>query len=66
MLTNPKQLACIQCGKNDSQVPLVEVNFKGSKYQICTEHFPILIHNPQELTGKLPGAESLNPADHHD
>lgn len=57
---------CIQCERDDSQVPLLEVNYQGSKFQICTEHFPILIHNPQNLAGKLPGAERLLPADEHD
>jgi hypothetical protein len=58
--------ACLHCGRSDSQVPLVEVKYKNNQYWICTEHFPILIHNPQELSGKLPDAETLQPADHHD
>jgi hypothetical protein len=27
---------------------------------------PMLIHHPQELAGKLAGAENLEPAAHHD
>jgi hypothetical protein len=26
----------------------------------------MLIHNPQLLVGKLPGAEGMSPAEHHD
>jgi hypothetical protein len=26
----------------------------------------VLIHDPQRLVGTLPGAEHLEPADHHD
>jgi hypothetical protein len=33
---------------------------------ICPQHLPLLIHNPQQLAGKLAGAENLKPADHHD
>jgi hypothetical protein len=35
-------------------------------YHICPQHLPVLIHNPQMLVGKLPGAEGLTPAEHHD
>lgn len=34
---------------------------------ICSQCLPILIHHPQELAGKLSGAESLPPFQHdHD
>jgi len=42
------------------------LHYKEETFWICTEHFPVLIHKPQELTGLLPGAEGLQPADHHD
>jgi hypothetical protein len=58
--------SCIQCGRDDSLVPLVVINYQASEYRICTEHFPILIHHPHELTGKIPDADKINPADHDD
>ena len=56
--------ACIQCGRDDNQVPLVKFQYQEGEFRICTEHFPILIHNPAELAGKLPNAETLTPAEH--
>jgi hypothetical protein len=55
---------CIHCGKDENQVPLVSIHYQEGKYWICTEHFPILIHNPAQLSGKLPNAETLSPAEH--
>ena len=55
---------CIQCGRDDSQVPLVVFFYKDRKEHICTEHFPILIHRPTELDGKLPDMDKLNPIEH--
>jgi len=54
---------CIHCGKDNNQVPLIDFSYKGRKFQICTEHLPVLIHSPHDLVGKLPDAENLTPAD---
>jgi len=54
---------CIHCGKDNSQVPLIDFSYKGGKFQICTEHLPVLIHNPHNLAGKLPDAENLTPVE---
>jgi hypothetical protein len=56
--------SCIHCGRDDSQVPLVVFNYREKEFRICTEHFPVLIHNPAQLTGKLPDVENLKPAEH--
>jgi hypothetical protein len=56
---------CIHCGRNDSQVPLMPFRYQEQDFLICAEHLPILIHQPGKLSGKLPNAESLTPADHH-
>jgi hypothetical protein len=63
MIDKPKR-SCVQCGRDESQVPLVVLHYKEEKFWICTEHFPILIHKPQELAGVLPGAENIQPGDH--
>jgi hypothetical protein len=47
-------------------VPLLTLEFQGRKFSICPQHLPMLIHDPQALVGKLPGAEGMQPADHHD
>ncbi len=62
-MTDKQQLTCIHCGKDNSQVPLINFSYQGADYQICTEHLPVLIHNPHNLTGKLPDAENLTAVD---
>jgi hypothetical protein len=50
---------CLACGRTSSEVPLLSVQFQQSIYYICPQDFPILIHQPQKLAGKLPGVENL-------
>jgi hypothetical protein len=38
---------------------LVQVDFKSEHYWICPQHIPVLIHDPQKLTGILPEAENM-------
>jgi hypothetical protein len=44
----------------------VTLEFKGAQFWICPQHLPMLIHDPKTLTGKLPGAEGMEAATHHD
>ncbi len=65
----PKSLLrhCLVCERTDQEVPLIQLQYKDNVYWICPEHFPILIHKPDQLAGKLPGAEHLAPHEHgHD
>lgn len=55
--------ACIVCESDDTQVPLIAVYYRGNQYWICARHVPVLIHKPTDLADKLPGTESLSPAD---
>lgn len=57
---------CLVCRKPSDEVPLLSFEFKGTSLWICPQHLPILIHDPGKLSGLLPGAEGLEPADHHD
>jgi hypothetical protein len=58
--------ACLACEREASEVPLISFEFRGRTMWICPQHLPLLIHDPQRLAGRLPGAEDLAPADHHD
>jgi len=58
--------ACLACGRGDDVTPLVALSHQGTTRWICPQHLPILIHDPARLAGRLPGAESLSPAEHHD
>lgn len=58
--------ACVLCGKQDSEVPLIAFRFQGEARTICSQHLPVLIHDPAQLAGRLRGAERLQPAEHKD
>lgn len=58
--------SCLVCHRGDHETPLLELHSHGSALYICPQHLPILIHDPSRLVGLLPGAEQLQPADHHD
>jgi hypothetical protein len=58
--------ACLFCGRDEHETPLVVLDYRGTRRWICPQHLPILIHDPAQLAGMLPGAERLSPADHHD
>ncbi len=57
---------CLACRRGEHEIPLIALAYQGHQYYICPQHLPILIHDPTQLIGKLPGAENLEPADHHD
>jgi len=54
---------CIFCERDSEQVPLIRLHFRNNDLAICAQHLPVLIHDPSQLIGKLPGAEDLKPAD---
>jgi hypothetical protein len=55
---------CAHCGRTSEEVPLIEMKYKQQASWICPQHLPVLIHKPQNLVGKLPGAEKLTPEGH--
>ncbi len=57
---------CLACNRSDQETPLVCLDYQNTRFWICPQHLPLLIHHPQRLIGLLPGAEHLRPADHHD
>jgi len=65
METTPAK-TCVACGRGPDVIPLFVLEYRGTTFWICPQHFPILIHNPAQLAGKLPGAEHMEPSEHHD
>ena len=57
---------CLACGRSREQTPLLALEYRESRLWICPQHLPVLIHDPHQLVGRLPGAENLSPADRHD
>jgi len=58
--------ACLACGRTQSEIPLITLSYQDRSFHICPQHLPVLIHNPQMLIGKIPGAEGMTPAEHED
>jgi hypothetical protein len=55
---------CVFCGITSDQVPLVALFYQNKHYWICSQHLPLFIHHPEQLRGKLPGAEKMTPGSH--
>ena len=55
-------LHCLNCGRSEQEVPLVNLRYSSETRWICSQCFPLLIHHPERLSGKLPGAEQLAAA----
>jgi hypothetical protein len=50
---------CIVCDVSNQQVPLIKMDYRDEKVYVCPQHMPVLIHHPEQLVGKLPGAEEF-------
>ncbi len=58
--------ACVLCGESSLDVPLLTFEYQGGTFRICSQHLPVLIHDPAQLAGWLPGAEKLRKSKHED
>jgi hypothetical protein len=58
--------ACLLCARDSDATPLITLEYRGLALRICPQHLPVLIHDPSQLIGVLPGAEKLQPSDVHD
>jgi hypothetical protein len=65
-MTNKPKKECLACQKTSDEMPLISVEYRGTNFWICTQHFPMMIHRPAELAGKLPGAEKIRPSEIND
>lgn len=65
-MSSEQKRKCLACGRDPDTTPLIRLAYMDSTFWICPQHLPILIHDPARLTGMLPGAEKLSPAEHHD
>jgi hypothetical protein len=63
MIVNEEK--CLHCERDSSQVPLLALRYRGQDLWICPQHLPILIHKPQQLADKLPGATFISDPESH-
>ncbi len=55
---------CLNCGRDADTIPLLTLEYRDTIYHLCAQCLPVMIHKPQNLAGKLPGAEDFAPANH--
>lgn len=56
---------CLNCNRPETEIPLVSLRYAGNEAWICSQCLPTLIHRPEQLAGKLTGAEKFGPAPSH-
>jgi hypothetical protein len=60
------QKTCLSCSRSENEIPLVTLTYSSKPAYICSHCLPLLIHHPEQLIGKLKGAENIPPAEHND
>jgi hypothetical protein len=56
----------LNCEKTEQEIPLLRMFYKDAEVYICPQCLPILIHNPEKLSKKLPGINLPKPVEHVD
>jgi hypothetical protein len=57
---------CLNCYRSENEIPLVTLTYSSKPAYICSHCLPLLIHHPEQLIGRLKGAENIPPAEHND
>ena len=57
---------CLSCNRSENEIPLVTLTYSAKPAYICSHCLPLLIHHPDQLIGRLEGAENIPPAEHSD
>ncbi len=56
---------CLNCEVSENNKTLLVLTYKEETLYICPQCLPLLIHKPEKLAEKLPGAETFGNAAHH-
>jgi len=56
---------CLNCERSEKEIPLIALAYREKTYYVCPQCLPVLIHEPQNLAGKLPGADKFPPVSHN-
>jgi len=56
---------CLYCDRTSDEVALLPVRYRDADHFICASHLPILIHHPEQLAERLPGADQFGPSAEH-
>lgn len=44
---------CLNCTRTDADKPLLQVRYRGVSGWLCVQCLPLLIHHPEQVSGKL-------------
>lgn len=55
---------CLNCDRSENEIPLMTLAYREESFYICPQCLPVLIHKPQNLAGKLEGADKFPPVNH--
>ncbi|MCD4697576.1 MAG: hypothetical protein K8S16_15225 [Bacteroidales bacterium] len=58
-MTQETNKTCLFCKRDENEIPLVQLDYRGNNLWICPQHIPVLIHDPQKLAGIIPDAENM-------
>ncbi len=50
------QPKCLYCERSSDEIPLVNLTYKNQPLWICSQHLPLLIHEPAKLVEKIEAA----------
>jgi len=53
---------CLNCNRSENEIPLITLTYSSRPAFIYSFCLPLLIHHPEQLIGKLEGAEKIPPA----
>ena len=56
MDTQAPEATCFNCGKSESDSPLIQLRYAGRTLYVCPQCMPTLIHDTGALTAKLADA----------
>ena len=62
MTENKQTEKCLSCGTTENDIPLIKLTYSKQPAYICSHCLPLLIHHPEQLIGKLKGAENIPAA----
>lgn len=45
---------CVVCGSSSEEMPILTFEFKKQEIHVCSQHIPIIIHQPHKLQEIIP------------
>jgi hypothetical protein len=57
---------CVLCRRTSDTVPLLTLEYRRATFRVCSQHLPVLIHDPAQMIGLIEGAEEFRPSEHRD